>query len=143
MLALHKLNPDHPKCHELGGRFKLAVDNLPEPLPKQTQEVVQELYLSKLSPKSLAECNEEYLQLHSKSAAHVQSVVRFRNFLKPAAEETKSKGAKDLLATIDLPSTSLQDAQAGARILDEIKADKQPYLEAARQRWPQATAFKA
>ncbi|CAK3961316.1 N-alpha-acetyltransferase 16, auxiliary subunit [Lecanosticta acicola] len=143
LLALRKLNPHHPKCHELGGRFKLAIDHLPEPLPKQTQDVLQELYLSKLSPKSLEQVNEEYLESHKASAPHVQSVVRFRNFLKPGAEENKSRGAKELLATIDLPSTSLQDAVEGARILDELKADKQPYLEAARNRWPEATVLKA
>ncbi|KAK4507711.1 hypothetical protein PRZ48_001446 [Zasmidium cellare] len=145
LLAAYGINPDHPKCHELGGRFKLAIDNLPEPLPKQTQDVIQELYLSRLSPKSLEECNEEYLESHKTSAPHIQSVVKFRHVLKPGAEDTKSKGVKDLLATLELPSTSLADAQEGVQVLEEIQAGaeaKQSYVEKAHKRFPEATAFK-
>ena len=146
LLALHNINPDHPKCHELGGRFKLALDNLSEPLPKEVQEVIQDLYLGKLDSKRLEQCNEEYLAKHKQSASHVQSVVRFSNALKPDAEETKSKGAKELQRSLNLPNVTLQEAQAGLELLDEIKAGsdaRQAYLEAARTRWPEATAFKA
>lgn len=146
LLAIQSISPDHPKCHELGGVFKLALDNVSEALPKEVQEVVQDLYLSKLDSKSLEQRNEEYLEKHKQSVSHVQSVVRFRNALKPDAEETKSKGVKDLQSSLELPNLSLQQAQAGVELLDEIKAGgnaRQAYLEAARVRWPEATVFNA
>ena len=30
LLSAYQINPDHPKCHEQGGKFKLAIDNLSE-----------------------------------------------------------------------------------------------------------------
>ena len=144
LLAVQNIDPSHPKCHELGGRFKLALDKLSEPLPKDVQEVIQNLYLSKLDPKSLEQRNEEYLEKHNQSATHVHSVVRLRNALKPDVEETKSKSAKELQNSLSSPSTTLQQAQSGLELLDEIKAGsdaRQGYIAAARQRWP--AAFKA
>lgn len=66
--------------------------------------------------------------------------------MKPGAKETKSKGAKDLQATLSLDSMSLDEAVDGLHLLDEIEAGaeaKQTYLEAARQRWPKASVFQS
>ena len=146
LLTAYTIDPDHPKCHEQGGRFKYALDHLSEPLPPSVMGVIQSQYLSRLSPKSLEECNEEYLTNHKQSAPHIQSVVRFRNFLKPGAEDTKTKSVKDLRTTLDLPIVSLQDAVQGLRLHDELgasKESKQAYVEAARKRWPGATVFSS
>ena len=145
LLASYQLDPDHPKCHEQGGRLKLALDSLSEPLPSQVKEVIDSSYLSKLSSKSLEECNEEYLESHKDSAPHVQSVVRFRNFLKPGAEDTKSKGARDLQTTVSLESTTLQQAIDSLGLFDELEMPKdalQTYIQAASKRWPEASAFQ-
>ena len=108
------------------------------------KEVIDSCYLSRLSPKPLEECNEEYLESHKTSAPHIQSVVRFRHVLKPAAEETKSKGAKDLHVTLSLENTSLLEAVDGLHILNEIGASgeaREEYFQAALKRWPEASAF--
>lgn len=147
-MAAYAINPDHPKCHEQGGRLKLALDKLEEPLPPKVKEVIDSCYLSKLSTKSLEECNEEYLETHKHSAPHIQSVVRFRHVLKPGDEETKSKGARDLQSTLSLDSTTLEQAVEGLQILDEIGGGQDPlareaYLQAAQKRWPEATALQS
>ena len=146
LLATHQLDPGHPKCHEQGGRFKFTLDNLAEPLPQKVKKVIDTSYLSKLSSKSLEECNEEYLESHKNSAPHVQSVVRFRNVLKPKAEDTKSNSATDLQATLSLENTTLQQAVDGLQLLDELEVPsdaRQQYLQAANERWPEASAFKS
>jgi len=133
-------------CHEQGGRLRLALDKLAEPLPDQVKQVIDATYTSKLdTSKSLEESNEEYLARHKDSAPHTQSVVRFRHVLKPDDPETKAQGVRELQDTLKLETLSLQDAEAGVRVLDDIRADadaKEAYLKAARERWPEATVFR-
>ena len=132
-------------CHIQGGRFKLELDNLSEPLPSKVKEVIDNSYLSRLSSKSLEECNEEYLESHKDSAAHIQSVVRFRQILKPNQEETRSKGEKDLQTAISLDSAALTEAIEGLSISDDIGVRpeaRKAYVEAAHKRWPEASIFQ-
>lgn len=146
LLALQNIDPNHPKCHELSGRFKLALDKLSEPLPKEVQEVVQDLFLGKLDSLSLGQHNEEYLAKHNHSADHIHSVVRLRSALNPGAIETKSQGVQDLQRSLELSSVTLQQAEAGLELFDEIRAEedaRRTYLETARKRWPEATVFKS
>ena len=146
LLTLHQLEPNHPKCHEQGGRFKLATNNLSEPLPPQVKEVVDSSYLSKLSSKSLEECNEEYLASHKDSAPHIHSVIRFRNVLKPGADDTTENNIRDLQATLAVDSTSLQDAVDGLQLLEDLALGpeaRQKYVQAAQKRYPVASAFKS
>ena len=109
------------------------------------KEVIDSSYLSRLFPKSLEECNEEYLESHKDSAPHIQSVVRFRHILKPGADETKSKGEKDLQSSIAVDNVTLQEAADGLRLLDDIEAKpeaREAYIQAAHKRWPEASAFQ-
>ncbi len=147
LLATRSINPDHPKCHEQGCRFKLALNKLDEPLPPNVKQVIDSCYLSKLSSKSLGECNEEYLDSHKDSAPHVHSVGRVRHILQPDADETRKKGISDLQATLKLDSISLEEAVEGLNVLDQIVAAQDPlareaYMKAAHERWPEATAFR-
>ena len=146
LLAAYSINPDHPKCHEQGCRLRLALDSLSEPLPQKVQEVMNATFLSKFASKSVEEGNEEYLEAHKDSPAHIQSAVRVRNALKPGAVDTKSKGAKDLESVVALDVTSLQEAIDGLHLSDEIGAEseaRESYLEAARKQWPEASAFQS
>ncbi|KAK3725136.1 hypothetical protein LTR37_000647 [Vermiconidia calcicola] len=146
LLAIQQLEPDHPKCHEQGIRFRLALDSLSEPLPPKVKEVIDSSYLSQTSSKSLEECNEEHLETHQSSASHVQSVARLRSILKPGDEATKSKGAKDLQGTLSLDGIILEQAVDGLNLLNEIEAGseaREAYLQAAQKRWTEATVFKA
>ncbi|KAF2771686.1 N-terminal acetyltransferase A, auxiliary subunit [Teratosphaeria nubilosa] len=147
LLATSSLNSEHPKVHEQGGRFKLALDNLKEPLPEQVKKVIDETYLAKFDrTKSLEQGNDEYLQKFKHSAPHVQSVVRLRHALKPQAEDTKKKGLENLLETLKLEGITLRQAQDGLEVLGDIQAGaeaKEAYAKAARAKWPEATAFTA
>ncbi|EME89406.1 uncharacterized protein MYCFIDRAFT_55822 [Pseudocercospora fijiensis CIRAD86] len=148
LLAAHKLQPDHPKCHELGGRFKLALDtnNTLKSLPEPVQKVIQEHYLSKLSPKSLEECNEEYLTQHNSSVPHIQSVVYFRHILKPNDESTRTRAVKDLQTTLTAPHITIEEAQHGLQLLKDLgvsEAERKSYVDAALKKFPEATLFKA
>ena len=124
--------------------MQLALKNLTEPLPPKVQEVLQSTYLSKLKEQSLEECNEQYLASHKDSAPHVQSVVRFRRVLDPDGKE-ETKSVQNLQDTLELDSISLEAAEAGMRLLDEIEAGaeaKKAYLDSARERFPAATMFQ-
>ena len=146
LLSAYQINPDHPKCHEQGCRFKLALDNLSEPLPPKVQEAINNAYLSKFTVKSLEKCNEDYLESHKNSPPHIQSVVRVRNILAPGAEETKSKGKSDLESSVSLDTTSLQDAMEGLRLTDELQAGpeaRDAYIQAAQKNFPEASVFQS
>ena len=144
LLAARQLNPNHPKCHEQGCRLKLGLEKLEQPLSPQIKEVVDSLYLSKLSNESLEDGNEKYLESHQNSAPHVESAVRFRRILKPEVAETKTKGVNNLQDTLSLDSTTLQQAVDGLQLLEDIEAnasEREAYVSAARERWPEATVF--
>ncbi|KAK5130211.1 hypothetical protein LTR08_002296 [Meristemomyces frigidus] len=146
LLAIQALQPEHPKWHEQSGRLRVALDGLSEPLPDQVKQVIDETYLSKLdTKKSMDESNEEYLTVHRDSAAHVQSVVRLRRALHPDSSDATVKSAQDLRDTIGSEATSLQDAEEGLRVLDELRAGadaKESYVKAAKERWTEATVFQ-
>lgn len=146
LLALKALRPEHPKYHELSGRFKLALDTLSEPLPDQVKKVIDETFLSKLdSKKSLNESNEQYLTEHKDSAAHVHSVVRLRRALSPEDKDAVAKSVQNLRDTLDAEATGLQEAEEGLRVLDELRAGvdaKEAYVAAARGRWAEASVFQ-
>ena len=145
LLSAYRINSYHPKCHEQGCRFKLALDSLSEPLPPKVQEAIKHSYLSKFTAKSLEQCNEEYLESHKNSPPHIQSVVRVRNLLKPGAEETKSKGKSDLESSVSLDTTSLQDAMEGLQLTDELQAGpeaREAYIQAAQKNFPEASVFQ-
>lgn len=147
-MAAQKLQSDYPKCHELGCRFKLALDtnNALQSLPENVQKIIQEQYLSNLSSKSLEDCNEEYLTQHRESAPHIHSVVRFRQALKPNDESTKTKAVKNLQTTLTLPSITLHDAQEGLQVLKDVgvsETERKSYVDQALKRFPEATVLKA
>jgi peptide alpha-N-acetyltransferase len=110
------------------------------------QEVINTTFLSKFASKSVEEDNEDYLESHKDSPAHIQSAVRVRNILNPGSDDTKSKGAKDLESAVALDVASLQEAIDGLHLSDEIGAGseaRESYLEAARKQWPEASVFKS
>ena len=66
--------------------------------------------------------------------------------MKPSADNTKTKGVKDLQATVDLDSITLQEAIDGLQVLRDIESDhaaREAYVEAVHKRWPEATLFQA
>ena len=65
-----------------------------------------------------------------------------RQFLDPGSSE---KNQQDVIRTLALEGIGLEDAVKGLELLKEWKAKDQyqnDYLAAARERWPEATAFQ-
>ncbi|KAK3623223.1 hypothetical protein LTR56_021703 [Elasticomyces elasticus] len=144
LLAIYAVEPQHPKCHELGCRLRIALERLEEPLPATVKQIVDSEFLQKFASKQEVEQdNEEYLGKHSKSAMHVQGVVRVRFALKPEGDRTQS--VKDLSNTLGEEETTLVQAEEGLRLLEDINADpkaREEYVAKARERWTEAVVFK-
>ena len=91
--------------------------------------------------KDLAKHNDEFLQQHHDSAAHVQACLRVRQLIEPTSSE---KNQQDVTRTLALDGSSLDDAIRGLELLEEWKAEsryKNDYVAAACERWPKASAF--
>lgn len=90
----------------------------------------------------LAQHNENFLQQHHDSAAHVQAALRVRQLLDP---DSREKNQQDVIRTLALEGCGLEDAVAGLEWLRGEKAKREyvdDYVAAARERWPDATAFE-
>ncbi len=89
----------------------------------------------------LAKHNDDFLQKHHTSAPHVQACLRVRQMLDPSSSE---KNQQNLIRTLALEGSSLDDAVRGLELLEEWKAEqkyKNDYIVAAHERWPEASAF--
>lgn len=120
-------------------RFRKALDTLPEPLPPQTAEVVNAEF-DKLLPKSqkLEEFNESFLSANKDSVAHVQAALSGRQFLKP---DSKAQCEKDLMATLDAPDITIEEAVSGLDLLSKWGGNKTAYAEKASKKWPESSHF--
>lgn len=82
------------------------------------------------------------MQEHHNSATHVQAGLRVRRLLDPSSLE---KNQQDVIRTLALEGCSVQDANDGLEYLKDSKAKTQyvdDYTAAARERWPEASAFE-
>ncbi|KAK3046411.1 hypothetical protein LTR09_012103 [Extremus antarcticus] len=146
LLAAQSLDPSHPKCHELSGRLRLALQTPDPPLPDTVKSVIDTTFLSHHSSdaKSIGDANEEFLQANRTSAPHVHAALRLRHALRSGADEMKSKGVTHLQATLEAESTSWEEALEGLQVLSEIDGTEEArtgYLKAAHERWPEADVF--
>ena len=76
---------------------------------------------------------------HDQSAPHILASLKAKQFLEPSTNE---QNQKDLVKTLVLKSTSIHDALNALDLLREWGSDESDFLEKARQRWPEATAFQ-
>lgn len=88
---------------------------------------------------TVADANEAWLSKHKDSAAHVHAAARVRR----ALNADKGASTKDLVATIALPTTTLDLAEKGLKVVEEVGAAREEYVAAARKRWSQAEVFIA
>lgn len=137
--AAHVIDPSNPTLHLQLLRFRKALDSLSEPLPAQTAEVVNAEF-EKLLPKSqkLEEFNESFLSANKGSVAHVQAALSGRQLLKP---DSKAQCEKDLLATLDAPGITIDEAVSGLGLLSKWGGDKTAYAEKASKKWPESSVF--
>lgn len=90
----------------------------------------------------LSKHNDNFLEEHHDSAAHVQACLKVRRLLDSNRDE---KNQQDLIRTLALEKCGLEDAVRGVELLKEWKAQSQyvdDYVAAARERWPEASAFE-
>lgn len=138
--AAHAIDPSHPTLHLQLLRFRKALDSLSEPLPPQTAEVVNAEF-DKLLPKSqnLEDFNGSFLSANKDSVAHVQAALSGRQLLKP---ESKAQCEKDLLATLDSPNVTIDEAASGLDLLSKWGSDKTAYSQKASKKWPESSIFE-
>jgi hypothetical protein len=82
------------------------------------------------------------LKKHSESASHLQSVYNVRYILDNGS---KAQNESDLQKTLDLSNITIQEAQAGLKLLDQWKSEqkvKDDYRAKAAGRWSKASVFK-
>ena len=90
----------------------------------------------------LFQLNDDFLSRNGGSAPHVQAAVRTRRALNP---EHAEQDQKDLLATLEIDSASLNDAVVGLKMLKDWETKPNvisEYIGEAQKRWPEATAFR-
>lgn len=139
LAAAHAIDPANPTLHLQLLRFRKTLDGLSEPLPEKVAEAVNAEF-DKLLTKSqnLEEWNESFLSSNKASALHVQSGLSARQLLKP---ESKAQCEKELLATLDLPEITIDEATIGLESLNEWGSDKTAYAEKASKKWPESSVF--
>lgn len=139
LTAAHTIDSSNPTLHLQLLRFRKALDSLSEPLPRQTAEVVSAEF-DKLLPKSqkVEEFNESFLSANKSSVAHVQAALSGRQLLKP---DSKAQCEKDLLATLDSPAITMDEAVSGLDLLSQWGGDKTAYAEKASKKWPESSLF--
>lgn len=138
--AAHAIDPSNPTLHLQLLRFRKALDAISEPLPEQAAEAVNAEFEKLLSKsQKLEEWNESYLSSNKGSVAHVQAALSGRQLLKP---ESKSQCEKELLATLDAPEITINEAAIALDLLDKWGSDKTAYAEKASKKWPESSVFQ-
>ena len=138
--AAHAVDPSHSSLHLQLLKFRKALDSLSEPLPAPIAEVVNAEF-EKLLPKTqkLDEWNESFLSANKGSVTHVQAALSARQLLNP---DSKAECEKDLLATLDSPKITLDEAAAAIDLLSKWGIDNSAYVQKANKKWPEATVFQ-
>lgn len=140
LVTAHAIDPVNPTFHEQLVRFRQALDSSRDLDPKVSEVLKSNSNIVPLTA-DLSSFNDTYLSEHRDSAPHVQSALRVRALLGPSS---KPQNETELLKTLELPDISTQQAEDGLRLLKQWKSDatvREKYEEAARGKWPRATAF--
>lgn len=140
LTAAHAIDPSNPTLHLALIRFRKALDSLSEPLPAQTAEVVNAEFEKLLSKsQNLEEFNESFLSKNKNSVAHAQAALSARQLLKP---DSKAQSEKDLLATLDSPDITIEEAVSALDLLDKWAGDKSAFAQKASKKWPESSVFE-
>ncbi|KAK2732434.1 hypothetical protein FQN57_002908 [Myotisia sp. PD_48] len=144
LLSIYAIDPANPTLHTQIIRFRQIFDkDLSElPLPPDFVNILEEEFESIL-PKAtnLKKWNDDYLALHSHSAAHVRAAATVNQLLEL---EPRDRSERMVMSTIDLETASISDGLAGLRLLEgwgspsELMAS---FSSHALQKWSQASVF--
>lgn len=69
----------------------------------------------------------------------MQAALSARQLLKP---DSKAQCEKDLLATLDSPKITIDEAAAAIDLLNKWGSDNSAYIQKANKKWPEATVFQ-
>ncbi|KAJ5899053.1 NMDA receptor-regulated protein 1 [Penicillium taxi] len=138
--AAFAIDSYNPTLHLQLLRFRKALGALAEPLAPPIAEVVNAEF-EKMLPRSEKpeQWNESYLSANKGSVSHVQAALEGRFFLNP---ESKAQNEKDLLATLDTPNITIDEAVLAISLLSKWGSDKAPYLQKASKKWPESSVFQ-
>ncbi len=143
LIASHELSPSNPTTYEQIFRFQQAISKLSDPLPPKAMEVINAEFNTILpAGTDLTKHNDEFMQEYHGSASNVQAALRVRRLLDPGSNE---KNQQDVIRTLALEGSNLEDAVRGLDLLKEWKAKDRylnDYVAAAHERWPEASAFE-
>jgi peptide alpha-N-acetyltransferase len=87
----------------------------------------------------LEEWNESFLTANKDSVAHVQAALSARHILNP---DSKAECEKDLLATLDSPKITIDEAAAGIDLLNKWGSETSGYVQEANKKWPETSVFQ-
>ena len=115
------------------------MDGLSEPLHPKVAEIIKSEFTLIPPSQSVVNFNDEFINKHKDSVSHIQSALRARqNIDKDSLEQNE----KDLLATLDLPSITMEEAKAGSDLLRWWRSSKlDTYNAKAASKWPESTIF--
>jgi len=141
LLASAALDSEHPTVHEQIVRFKQAIDSSLDGLPALTAEVIKSEFTLLPASNSLSHFNSDFLAKHKDSPGHVLSAARIQRLLAPDARAAQEK---DVVAILDLPRISLEDAREGLDLLSSWKSSEaSSYHQKAGTKWPEAIVFQS
>jgi N-alpha-acetyltransferase 15/16, NatA auxiliary subunit len=143
LLALHYLDQDYPTLHVQSFRVRQLLQNSSKDMSQNLLDILKSQAKTLFSPDTrIADWNNDFLNRHKASAPHIQAGLRVRALIRKGAEE---EDESDLLATLSLDSTTLQDAKAGLELMNDWSSSaeaRNAYKKAAAEPWTRASAFQ-
>jgi len=125
--------------HEAAVKMRRAVNEIPEDeafkKPQTRESLLKEMEKILPKDKDLVKYNEDFLEAHQNSVAHVSSALRVHALLKP-----EEKDVTQLISSLD--KMSLVEAVQGIELLHDLRVDETKYREKARSIFPLAKVFK-
>ncbi|KAI5282319.1 hypothetical protein KEM54_002847 [Ascosphaera aggregata] len=144
--AAHAVDPEHPTVHVQIVKLQKYLEDPSLTLPEPINNLVKSQFASLLppSPVDLSSWNEDYLQRHASSPAHLHAALQVREIVAPSPN-MKAKNEQQLIESVDLEVTRLEDAVRGLKLFDEWKSNneaKEKYIKKASKRWEHASVFR-
>lgn len=138
--AAYAIDPSNPTLHLQLLQFRKNLDSLSEPLPAPIAEVVNAEF-EKMLPKTqnLEEWNESFLTANKESIPHVHAALSGRYLLNP---DSKAQCEADLLATVDSPKITIDEAAAALDLLNKWGSETSAYAQKANKKWPESSVFQ-
>ncbi|KAI1423372.1 tetratricopeptide [Xylaria sp. FL1777] len=144
LLALHCLNAalaidaTNPVVHEQAVRFHKELGSKLASLPAKVAEVIKAEFTAINASTDLKQYNNEFLEKHKDSAAHVVSAIKVRKLL----GEDQKTCEKALFGVLSLKSEDWEPAAEALGLLYQWRSSEaDAFRKAADETWPEVTLF--